>query len=257
MRNIKVLSIAITLLMASLSSMAQITEIGLASFYADKFDGRVTASGAIFDQGKMTAAHRTFPFGTTVKVTNLKNKKSITVVINDRGPFVKDRVIDLSKAGAKKLDFISAGVAQVKVEVLSLGESSLKNKAAAQTKPAAETTRKKPVTKERETATTVTAVISEASPNSNFEYYKLESKLITPTGFGIQVASYQEAANLMKRCDEIKKTVSKDIIIQVGENNGSKVYRIIIGTFTTRHDAAEFNKTLKSNFSGSFVIGFK
>ncbi len=99
-----------------LSGYSQSTETGLASYYSDKFEGKKTASGEVYKSSKMTAAHRTLPFGTRVKVTNLSNNKSVTVTVNDRGPFVKDRIIDLSKAAAVKLDYIDQGVAKVKVE---------------------------------------------------------------------------------------------------------------------------------------------
>ncbi|MDA3892803.1 MAG: septal ring lytic transglycosylase RlpA family protein [Salinivirgaceae bacterium] len=254
MRNLKLTIAIVALSIMALPSIAQITEIGLASFYADKFDGRITASGDIFDQDKMTAAHRTLPFGSKVKVTNIKNKKSITVVINDRGPFVKDRVIDLSKLGARKLDFIADGVAQVKVEVISLGANN--NQPMEKHEPKA--ARSSRQTQIQPTVQKTSATIEQATPlnNSTYEYYKLESTAIAPTGFGIQVASYQEAANLMKRCDEIKKHLSKDIIIQVGNNNGSKVYRIIIGTFASREAATNYNNTLNNRFKGSFVTSF-
>ena len=99
-----------------LSGYAQGTETGLASFYSDAFEGKKTASGEIYKSSKMTAAHRTLPFGTRVKVTNLSNNKSVTVTVNDRGPFVKDRVIDLSNTAAVKLDYIDQGVAKVTIE---------------------------------------------------------------------------------------------------------------------------------------------
>ena len=91
---------------------------GIASFYADKFVGRTTANGEKYKHNKLTAAHKTLPFGTKVKVTNLSNKKSVVVVINDRGPFVKGRIIDLSKSAAKKLDFINEGITKVRIKVL-------------------------------------------------------------------------------------------------------------------------------------------
>ena len=91
---------------------------GIASYYADKFVGRTTASGAIYKHNKLTAAHKTLPFGTKVKVINLHNKKTVTVVINDRGPFVKGRIIDLSKSAAKKLNFVHEGLVKVKIKVL-------------------------------------------------------------------------------------------------------------------------------------------
>lgn len=92
---------------------------GKASFYDDKYDGRQTASGEIFSQDKNTAAHRTWQFGTKCKVTNLKNGKSVIVIVNDRGPFIKDRVIDLSKSAAEAIDMIKDGVADVEIEIIN------------------------------------------------------------------------------------------------------------------------------------------
>ncbi|VAW28529.1 Septum-associated rare lipoprotein A [hydrothermal vent metagenome] len=96
----------------------QLKAEGVASFYADKFVGRTTASGEKYKHSKLTAAHKTLPFGTKVKVTNLSNKKSVVVVINDRGPFVKGRIIDLSKTAAKKLAFINQGITKVRIKVV-------------------------------------------------------------------------------------------------------------------------------------------
>jgi rare lipoprotein A len=90
---------------------------GFASYYSDKFEGRKTASGEIFDQTKLTAAHKTLPFGTIVEVVNMNNGLSVTVIINDRGPFVSGRVIDLSYAAAKRLGMIQDGVVPVKIKI--------------------------------------------------------------------------------------------------------------------------------------------
>jgi rare lipoprotein A len=92
-----------------------IIEKGKASYYADKFNGRKTASGQIFDQSKTTAAHKTLPFGTQVTVKNLNNGKRVNVTINDRGPFVAGRIIDLSKNAAYQIDMVNAGVATVEI----------------------------------------------------------------------------------------------------------------------------------------------
>jgi rare lipoprotein A len=97
------------------SCARKITETGKASFYADKFEGRKTASGEVFKQGKLTAAHRTLPFGTKVKVVNLANGRSVNVTVNDRGPFVAGRMIDLSKKAANKIGMVGAGVASVQI----------------------------------------------------------------------------------------------------------------------------------------------
>jgi rare lipoprotein A len=93
------------------------TLTGMASYYANKYNGRKTASGERYRSKKFTAAHKTLPFGTVVKVTNLKNGKSVIVKINDRGPYSKGRIIDLSKAAAKQIDMINDGVVKVKVEL--------------------------------------------------------------------------------------------------------------------------------------------
>jgi rare lipoprotein A len=93
-------------------------EEGGASYYAHKFHGRTTASGEIYDENKMTAAHKTLPFGTRVRVTNLTNGKKVVVVVNDRGPFVEGRIIDLSYKAAGELDMYSAGVVAARVEIL-------------------------------------------------------------------------------------------------------------------------------------------
>jgi rare lipoprotein A len=91
---------------------------GLAAYYSDRLDGRKTASGQVFDQSKLTAAHPTLPFGTMVKVTNTRNNRSVVVRINDRGPTQAGRVIDLSRAAASKLGMLRSGLAPVKLEVV-------------------------------------------------------------------------------------------------------------------------------------------
>ena len=101
------------------------TQIGDATLYAARFEGRKTASGLIFEGDKAMAAHRTYPFGTVVRVTYLRNKRSVTVVIVDRGPYGKNRregaIIDLSPVAAKKLGMLRVGQARVKLEVLAWG----------------------------------------------------------------------------------------------------------------------------------------
>lgn len=105
-------------------SIAQYRATGKASFYARKFEGRRTASGEIFSNELLTAAHRTLPFGTWVRVTNLNNGKQVVVRINDRGPYVPSRIIDLSQAAADSLDFREDGVVMVLVEEVHLTEDT-------------------------------------------------------------------------------------------------------------------------------------
>lgn len=100
------------------------TQIGSASWYGSKYHGRKTSSGERYNKNDMTAAHKTLPFGTMVKVTNPANDQSVVLRINDRGPFVGNRIIDVSEAAARKLDIHARGVAKVKVEVLDASETA-------------------------------------------------------------------------------------------------------------------------------------
>lgn len=99
------------------------TQIGIASFYGKKFHKKRTANGEIFNMYKVSAAHKSYPLGTKVRVTNLENGKSIKLVINDRGPFVKGRIIDLSYKAARKLDFVNQGTTKVRIDVIRLGDN--------------------------------------------------------------------------------------------------------------------------------------
>lgn len=94
---------------------------GVASYYAHDFDGKQTSNGESFDMHALTAAHRTFPFGTKIRVTNLENNKIVIVRVNDRGPFKEGRIIDLSMGAAKEIDLIRNGTTRVKLEVLEWG----------------------------------------------------------------------------------------------------------------------------------------
>ena len=96
-------------------------QAGIASYYSETLHGRRTASGERYDMRALTAAHPTLPFGSRVRVTNLANGRSVVVRINDRGPHVKGRVIDLSNAAARKLRFIDQGTTRVRLEVLDRG----------------------------------------------------------------------------------------------------------------------------------------
>lgn len=99
-----------------------LVEEGLASWYGHPYHGRATASGAVYDMRELTAAHRTLPFGSTVRVVSLANGRTVVVTINDRGPFVDGRIIDLSHRAAEALDAVAAGVIPVRMEVLALGD---------------------------------------------------------------------------------------------------------------------------------------
>lgn len=99
------------------------TQEGISSFYGYEFHGRRTANGEIFDKNKLSAAHRTLPLGTIALITNLNNDRKVRVKINDRGPFVSGRILDLSQRAAQELDFIKDGTTKVRIEVIKLGDN--------------------------------------------------------------------------------------------------------------------------------------
>ncbi len=103
------------------------TQTGQASWYGKKFHGRPTSNQEVFDMYKLTAAHKTLPLPSYVEVTNLKNNKQVVVRVNDRGPFVGDRIIDLSYAAAKALDFVNEGIADVRIKVIKSPKDLNKN----------------------------------------------------------------------------------------------------------------------------------
>lgn len=224
--NLKILISAVMLLIA-VSLEAQIQE-GKASYYADKFEGKPTASGEKYKHSKLTAAHKTLPFGTVVKVTSVSNGKSVEVRINDRGPFVEGRVIDLSRSAAEKIDLIHIGIADVKIEVVDAGDG----KGSGPTKP-------------------IDHVVVDEK-----EFYEFDVDRISPNGFGIQIGTFQELANLVRLADNLKSSYQKEVTVQVKLINGVKVYAIIVGDFKNREKATDFKVKLQQRYPDAFIVEF-
>lgn len=204
------------------------TQTGKASFYADKFEGQPTANGDKYKHSKLTAAHKSLPFGTKVRVTNLANNESVEVVINDRGPYVDGRIIDLSRSAAEKLGFINLGIADVKLDVVDAGDGKSKSQ---------------PVT------------IDNVAVDEN-EYYDFEISSIKPKGFGVQIGTYQELVNLLRLTENLKGSYKKKVTVQVKILNGVKFYSLIIGPFPNREKAENFHNEVKKKYSGSFIVDF-
>ncbi len=222
-----------------LLSQQKFEQEGLASFYADKFEGRTTASGETYDHLKMTAAHLTLPFNTYIKVTNLENQKSVVLRVNDRGPFVKGRIIDVSRSAAEELDFVETGLVNVKVEIV---DSEIVNELVDQQI----NIESKSITQE---------LINQVNDAEN-PYYSFDVKLIHPSGYGIQIGSFKEMENLAKLTEKLKTKYQKDVIVEVSQLNDAKLYRVIIGDFPTRNDAEEYKPNFKKEFPDCFVVKF-
>ncbi len=223
----KAWSILFGFIVFSFSIKAQ-TQTGKASFYADKFEGRTTASGEKYKHNKLTAAHKTLPFGTKIKVTNLTNNKSVEVVVNDRGPYVDGRVVDLSKSAAEALDFINLGLADVRVEVVDAGDGKGKTQ---------------PISIERVSV-------------DEKEFYDLSISRLKPNGFGVQIGTYQELVNLMRLSENLKNSYKKEVTVQVKILNGIKYYSIILGQFSKRSKATSLLTELKKKFPDAFIVDF-
>ncbi len=187
------------LLFLSVAQAAISQEIGMASYYADKFQGRMTASGEKYDKSKMTCAHKTYAFGTRLKVTRLDNGKSVIVRVNDRGPNVSGRVVDVSKAAAQKLGMLQDGVIKVKVEVYKPSPSSEKEKK--ETAPAKETSKPGPnrESSPSEYGSTSPAKSSSKPANSSTpQAVKDKKKVTTPSSSGSASTSSKPAAKPRK-----------------------------------------------------------
>ncbi|MFC2151438.1 septal ring lytic transglycosylase RlpA family protein [Bacteroidota bacterium] len=217
-----------TFLIFTISIKAQnsYNKTGIASFYADKFEGRQTANGEIYYHAKRTAAHRTLPFGSVVKVTNLENNKYVVVRINDRGPFVDNRIIDLSKSVAKELDFIGKGLAKVRVELIASTDDL----------PEKVKTDQKTQTK---------------------EYYKVNVDVVTPNGKGVQIGSYKNDENVFRLVEQLKKKYNEQVFIEVATVKKQKVYRIIIGNYNSDAQLEALKQKLSKEFKGCFIVTFK
>lgn len=218
-------------------------EEGWASYYANMFHGRTTASGEIFNTQKYTAAHKSLPFGTKVKVTNLNNGKSIIVKINDRGPFVKNRIIDLAPVVAQKLGFIQAGVAKVKIEIVEddtaitgevMEERRLRDRAIDFFKNA----KTFPLKINKEKGTYVLNALAKSASN----------------GYGVKVAEVKSEAEVFKHVNQLATHFSKKIRLYKSDENR---YLIVVNRFKTEEEAARLNEILKTRFPSSEIVDYQ
>jgi len=223
----KKLFFVFSFLIAVLCSYAQV-QTGKASFYADKFEGTVTSSGEKYRHNKLTGAHKTLPFGTKVRLTNLANNQTVEVTINDRGPYVEGRIIDVSKSAAEQLGFVNQGLAEVKLEVIDAGDG-----------------------KTSDPPRTVDHVMVEEK-----EFYDFEIERLNPKGFGVQIGTYQELVNLMRLAENLKNSYKKKVTVQVKILNGVKYYGLILGQFNSRAKAEQFRAELIKKFPDAFIVEY-
>ena len=202
-------------------------ETGIASFYADKFEGRKTANGEIYYHAKKTAAHPKLPFGSIVKVTNIENKKFVVVRINDRGPFVENRIIDLSKSAAMEIGIVEKGLAKVVVELIASTDDLSDKKTISEVKESTET------------------------------YYKLNVSVEKPEGKGVQIGSYKDDENIFKMVEQLKIEYKTDVYVQIAKVNKSNVYRVILGCSNDEAYLKKLKETISKKYPDCFIVTYK
>ncbi len=198
-----------------ISTAANFREIGVASWYGKKFHGRKTSNGETYNMYGMTAAHKTLPLGTHVRVKNLSNRKQIHVRINDRGPFIRGRIIDLSYTAAKKLGIVGPGTAKVEVSVLA---SRISGKS--RTRPGS------------------------SVPQISFD-----------TGsFSFQIGAFKNRENAEKQKRHLAKTYKHVTIARVTTTDGI-LYRVRVGKFSSLNQARVQEKILiRNGYPDAFIV---
>ncbi|WP_461255067.1 septal ring lytic transglycosylase RlpA family protein [Treponema sp. R80B11-R83G3] len=202
---------------------------GIASWYGREFEGRPTASGEIFDASQMTAAHPSLPFGTMLVVTNQHNKKSVTVRVNDRGPFVPARIIDVSRAAAEKLDMIVTGTAPVTVESL--------DKIVVST-PVLGTQMAAPVITSQSATPVVTPPVT--AQNAPIQTISVPTAPIQNTPVQTAPVIVSQPVTVIIPANQIKLTPEMNIV--AGKN-----YRLQVGSFKNAKNAVEAFDKLKAS----------
>ncbi|MDW3647020.1 MAG: septal ring lytic transglycosylase RlpA family protein [Bacteroidia bacterium] len=267
-------------------------QTGIGTYYADKYHGRKTASGEIYDKYDFTAAHQTLPFGTWVRVTRLDNGRVVNVKVNDRGPWTKGRIIDLSRAAAESLDMIRSGEVRVRVEVISGNENSgdiviedIPPKPEANPnrdlnslplvdyngKPANGNSRYTVIEEEdladyREESREYREEAREEIPEIEEEVVNPDIAKYTPQlfsfkafkaqaeGFGVQVGAFFNFYRLLEALDDLKRKGIEDTLVQSSSKDGKSMFRIIVGPYANRADANLARKNLaKKKYKGITV----
>lgn len=212
------------------------------SFYAEDFHGKKTSNGEIFNMNALTCASKTLPFNTELKITNLKNGKTVVVRVNDRGPFIPDRELDLSKAAATKLGMINAGTAHVKIEIVKLGENTKLSRETAASADKIMTQRFGPNWNKNHTASTGTSKHSDA--NKKTVLSAPENSL-----FEIQVASFSTKENAQKCCKKLSEAGIKNIFIR----SNKEIFRVVIKNIP-KNQLSKIENSLKQCEYKDYII---
>lgn len=194
---------------------------GIASWYGPGFHGKKTSNGETYDQNGLTAAHKTLPMNTILKVVNLSNNRQVTVRVNDRGPFVANRIIDLSKGAASQIGMVEVGTAPVKLEVIGFGSSTSDHN----------------------------IVHSNVNYGSSGEIFN-NGKSYEGGVFMVQIGAFKNPQGAKSIADKYKTYRSYSSVIRVSSNDG--LSRVFLSGFRSEEEARDF--AASGAFSGAFVV---
>jgi rare lipoprotein A len=218
-----VYSFLLVMLVYARPVMAQ--EVGLASYYHDFFNGKRTASGELYNPGKLTAAHKFLPIGTLIKVTNLENDKSIIVRINDRGPYVKNRILDLSKSAAIQLGITTTGFARVTYTII-------------------------------ETLISLSDTASDATPEERF-FTINDVDTTLKMQYGVKIGSYEDPRYVFSVSKDLKAKFGVIAYVQNVKLIKGTLYRIFVGNYLTQEEGEEMSKKLKKLYPDCKVVKYE
>lgn len=200
-------------------------EEGEASYYAPAFHGRRTASGEKYDRRAYTAAHRTLPFGTVVRVTDKATGRSVLVRINDRGPVKLTRILDLSEQAAKDLGMLARGVAQVRVEVAQVPEGAQEGNSAPQ-----------------------------GGASGSALCNTPDGKPFRPRPYAVQIGAFSELVNARALARNAQQETAETAFLWRATHRGKALYRVLVGSFGQRREAEKLRDRLKRDGWNAFVV---
>jgi rare lipoprotein A len=242
-------------------------ETGIASWYGPGFHGKTTANGERYDQEALTAAHRTLPMPSVVRVTNLENGRSIMVRVNDRGPFANGRIIDMSSRGAELLGFRRQGTAKVRVEIMETESRQLAAIARSEPRPASERPKAAPVavvtaetlSGDPAPVNTVGTTASDAAPQSTVQVASVQTSTevtqypVSPSAIFVQAGAFTQRAN----ANRLAKNLAPhgEVHIQPAMVGGTQFYRVQLGPMASVSQAdSVLAKLIENGYTGSRVV---
>ncbi len=222
-RLLLLLWLGLSIMTASLCTAQEHYQTGICSYYGKKLHGRKTANGELFDMYAMTAAHKGLPFNTMIKVTNIKNNKSVVVRINDRGPYVGKRILDLSYGAAREIGLGKAGLGNVIIETYNYTPPPL-------------------------------VLPDSLTTYETGKFYRINGDPVKlKTGYGIQIISFSVPENLTKHYRKLLENGHRQIYTNLALRESQRVYEIRLGKFKSRKSAETYRKKFRSQYSGAIV----